>query len=169
MPAAIYTVRRARSTEAAAAVTVLREAAAWSSNAGRPTWSASDFSVDAYIALAAAGELVVGCSLDEIVACMLLQRSDPTYWPMDPPGEALYLHKIAIRRSVAGTGWVPRFLEWASNEARHAGAIYLRLNTLDRPKLVGIYEKFGFRVVDAYARHSSGESIVRLEMRLRRD
>lgn len=30
------------------------------------------------------------------VAAMLLVPSDPVFWPADPPGEALYLHKLAV-------------------------------------------------------------------------
>jgi len=95
---------------------------------------------------------------------MLLQRSDETYWPFDPDGEAHYLHKLAVRRIAAGKGWLGRLVRWAHEDAKRAGARYLRLDTLDRPKLRSMYENLGFRFVDSFSEHQYGETIVRLEL-----
>lgn len=162
-----YWVRRAAASEAAVAVSILREAALWSLHTGRPTWHVDTFSVAAYESAATAGELVLGYDHGDPVACMLLQRRDDLYWPNDPAGEALYVHKVAVRRTAAGKGWVGGLVCWAREDARRLGARYLRLDTLNRPKLLALYGELGFRFVDSYARHSSGEAIVRLELPLR--
>lgn len=159
-----YEVARAAPIDAAIAVSILREAALWSLHSGRPTWSPDTLSVAAYESAATAGELVLGYEGGKPAACMLLQRRDTVYWPNDPVGEALYLHKVAVRRTAAGKGWVGRLVHWAREDARRVGARYLRLDTLDRPKLLMLYVKLGFRFVDSYGRHSSGDAILRLEL-----
>jgi GNAT superfamily N-acetyltransferase len=145
-------------------VSILREAALWALRTGRPTWAPNALRAAAYESAAAAGELVLGYQDGKPVACMLLQRRDNVYWPNDPVGEALYVHKVAVRRIAAGKGWVGRLVQWAREDARCVGARYLRLDTLNRPKLLTLYMKLGFRLVDSYARHSSGDAILRLEL-----
>jgi ribosomal protein S18 acetylase RimI-like enzyme len=162
----VYAIRRADSTDAAIAVSILREAALWSSHTGQPTWRAEAFTVAAYEAAADAGELVLGYKNSDPVACMLLQRRDDVYWSNDPVGEAWYVHKVAVRRTAAGEGWVGRLVHWAAQSARRQRAQYLRLDTLNRPKLLALYRGLGFYVVDSYALHSSGDAIVRLQLPL---
>ena len=165
----MYRIGRAPAREAAVAVDILREAALWSLCAGRPVWPPDSFDVVTFQIAANAGELVLGYERGEPVACMLLQTRDETYWPNDAAGEALYVHKVAVRRRAAGKGWVERFVHWARDDAERLGARYLRLDTLDRPKLLSLYADLGFRFVDSFAQHWCGDTIVLLELPLRQD
>lgn len=144
----------------------MRETVLWLSEIGRPMWPADTFDVAMYERAAFAGELVLGYEHFSPVACMLMQTRDEVYWPNDPAGEALYLHKVAVRRTSAGKGWLRRLVYWAREEAKCAGAEFLRIDTLQRVELLSLYGRLGFQIVDEYARHSCGEMIVRLELPL---
>lgn len=162
-----YTIRRVPPDEAPVVVDILREAAAWTRRFGRPIWPARRFTAREHRALAAAGALVGGYEAGRLVACCRVQDADPVYWPDAPPGEALYLHKLAARRSAAGRGWAGRLIAWAADKAGRAGARALRLDTLAGSALVGVYAAHGFRVVDERRPSPRGRWIVRMERPLR--
>jgi hypothetical protein len=96
----------ARCTEADApiAAAILREVSEWLVSEGRKLWDPDEIS-DADVARRArACELVIGREGDEAVACMYLQRSDPLFWPEAKANDALYVHRLAVRRAFAGRG-----------------------------------------------------------------
>jgi GNAT superfamily N-acetyltransferase len=82
------------------------------------------------------------------VAAMILVPSDPVFWPEDPAGEALYLHKLAVHPDWQGRKLSALVVGEAVQLTRAAGRPWLRLDTAaERPKLRGIYEALGFRLV----------------------
>ncbi|WP_034360778.1 GNAT family N-acetyltransferase [Deinococcus phoenicis] len=99
------------------------------------------------------------------VGTFVLLGTDPLFWPDDPPGEALYLHKLGIHPRAQGRGLAPLLLAEAARETREAGAAFLRLDTAaDRPKLRALYGAAGFRAVDE--REIRGFQVVRYELPL---
>jgi GNAT superfamily N-acetyltransferase len=102
------------------------------------------------------------------VACMRIDTADPIHWPDDPPGEALYIHKVAVARSVAGQGWPARLLAAAARVADERRARFLRLDTAPREALIRVYQDLGFDLVDDGPRQFAGRELVRLERRLLR-
>jgi GNAT superfamily N-acetyltransferase len=158
-----WQVRRVYGDEALEAIEILHEASVWTSSFGAPIWPFGGFTREEQERLAAAGEQIGGFEGAEMVACMRLQRSDPVFWPDDPPGEALYLHKLAVRRAASGRGWTARLVAWAVEECRRAGARALRLDTLANDKLPRHYEALGFRFVDETAERVGGVPIVRMQ------
>ena len=159
-----WSIKRATPEEAAQALAILREAAQWLVDTGRPLWPVESFDLDAVRDAALAGELVLGFAGAQAVASMRLQTRDDVYWPADPPGEALYLHKVAVRRCAAGRQWPTRLIAWAHEQARAAGARYLRLDTADRNELLSLYQRHGFYLVDERPRCVDGLMIHRLEL-----
>src|SRR5690242_3327051 len=79
------------------ALLILREASHWVSSRCLPGWSEAELQDTDLPHHSAAGALILGFAYESPVACMLLQRSDPKYWPRALPGSALYLHKLAVR------------------------------------------------------------------------
>ncbi|UXN74757.1 GNAT family N-acetyltransferase [Devosia sp. A8/3-2] len=79
-----------------------------------------------------------------IAACMYLQGNDEIFWPDYPAGEALYIHKLAVARPFAGLGLSAMMLDWAAQQAVHAGRQYLRLDCAPRAKLLTNYHDAGF-------------------------
>ncbi|WP_407569028.1 GNAT family N-acetyltransferase [Deinococcus altitudinis] len=85
---------------------------------------------------------------EQPVAVMLLVASDPVFWPGDPPGEALYLHKLAVHPDWQGLRLSAQMVEEAARLTRAAGRPWLRLDTAaERPRLRNLYEDLGFRLV----------------------
>jgi GNAT superfamily N-acetyltransferase len=161
-----WVVRRASRNEAAAALSVLLEAAQWGIHRNLPVWDPGQLSEASFSAAAVANELVLGYAGDTPVATMLLQSSDPIHWPEAAPGSALYLHKVAVRRAWAGQGWLPRLVEFAIRDARGRRISRLRLDTIHRPKLQSMYERLGFCVIPEEPRLLDGQCIIRMERTL---
>ncbi|WP_189067794.1 GNAT family N-acetyltransferase [Deinococcus radiotolerans] len=82
---------------------------------------------------------------DEAVGAFSLLSSDPPFWPDDPPGEALYLHKLAVHPAAQGQGLAHALLSHAVEVTRSAGRPWLKLDTAaTRSALQRLYETFGF-------------------------
>ncbi len=80
------------------------------------------------------------------LACLCLLDTDPLFWPDDAPGEALYLHKLAVHPAAQGQGLSALLLREAVRETGERGRPWLRLDTATaRPKLRALYETFGFQ------------------------
>ncbi len=93
--------------------------------------------------------------------------ADPPFWPDDPPGEALYLHKLAVHPSGQGQGLAHALLEHAVQVTRESGRPWLKLDTsANRPALRRLYETFGFEPVDE--REVSGFRVVRYRLPVNR-
>jgi Acetyltransferases len=86
--------------------------------------------------------------VDEIpAACMVLLDEDPTFWGL-PKGEALYIHKLAVKREFAGQGYSKALIDYAKEVARERSIETVRLDTHQgRTKVRAIYEREGFECV----------------------
>ena len=157
------TVRFADVTEGEPARSILLEAAAWGAARGTGIWSETELRSIDFAAAARAGELVIGHEGTAPAATMLLQTSDPIYWPHDAPGDALYVHKVAVRRAFAARGWLPRLIEFASAQARARSIARLRLDTILRPQLRSMYERLGFITVVEAPLLRNGRQMIRME------
>ncbi|HEY3637802.1 MAG TPA: GNAT family N-acetyltransferase [Rhizomicrobium sp.] len=158
-----WSIERVGIAEAGAVADILQEVTDWSCRFGDPIWAPEELALEIQQGVAAAGEQIAGFEGPAIVACMRLQRIDKLYWPDAPEGEALYLHKLAVRRASSGRGWSERMIRWAEQQCRTAGMPFLRLDTLAGTRLVSLYEQFGFRVVDREPLLIAGHQIVRME------
>jgi GNAT superfamily N-acetyltransferase len=125
------------------------EAARWLIDRGEPLWGDEETSGEELERVARAGELVVARSHADLCACMYLHNEDRVFWPDVPPGEALYLHRLAVARHYAGRGVSLTMLDWAAREARRTGRDFLRLDCEPRPKLLALYQRAGFVPIDA--------------------
>jgi GNAT superfamily N-acetyltransferase len=148
---------------AAEALGILREAAAWTISRGVDVWTDAELRERDFLTAAGLGELVMGFSGDCPAATMLLQSSDPIYWPEAAPHTALYLHKIAVLREFAGRGWLTRLVDFAAQDARDCGIPRLRLDTLWRSPLQDLYARHGFVAVDEAALVVHGRLMMRME------
>jgi GNAT superfamily N-acetyltransferase len=127
---------------------IIRDVAAWLDAKGETLWGPNEISYDALMTVARAGELIVGYVGPEMAACMYMHNRDPEFWPEDKPGEAFYIHRLAVARPFAGRGFAHAMLAWAEGEARAHRRPYLRLDCVPRPKLSRLYEAAGFARVD---------------------
>jgi GNAT superfamily N-acetyltransferase len=128
---------------------ILLEASRWlSEHTGHPMWEPHELTVEALLADYERDDIHLAWSGDEPVATVFLLGRDTTFWPESPPGEAAFIHKLAVRRAWAGRGVPERLVDWAAGTARARGARFLRLDCdAEREKLLAFYERLGFRCV----------------------
>lgn len=159
-------VGRGSIDDAKAAAAILREVSEWLIGAGKRLWNPDEIA-DADVAQhARQGELIVGCEDGEPVACMYLQTSDSLFWPLAREGEALYIHRLAVRRAYAGRGRAREMLDWAAEEAKRSGRMFVRLDTEVRPAVIALYEDAGFVRVDPSSIVVGAHEVLRLQRRV---
>jgi hypothetical protein len=139
-------LRQARPDETALVSSVLAEAAAWLEARGETLWQQDELATEAIAADVARGFYYLAYAGNAAVGVLRLTPDDQLFWPEMPAREALYLHRLAVRRAAAGGETSRGMLTWAANEARRLGCAYLRLDCVaSRTKLRALYERFGFR------------------------
>jgi GNAT superfamily N-acetyltransferase len=80
----------------------------------------------------------------QAIATFTLQWADEETWG-DRPGEALYLHGLAVRHTFAGRQIGERLLQLAADICTALGKTYLRLDCwAGNPALSRYYERAGF-------------------------
>jgi hypothetical protein len=52
---------------------------------------------------------------------MMFLPADLDFWPDVPPDEAMFIHRLAIRRSHAGGALSSAMLDWAVEQTRKSG------------------------------------------------
>ncbi|MCG8588692.1 MAG: GNAT family N-acetyltransferase [Proteobacteria bacterium] len=144
---------------------ILTEAAAWVRDAGEPLWRPEQVVVERVASDCEAGLFFLAWSGATAVGTMRITDADPDFWPEAQPGEAVYLHRLAVRRAAAGGRASTPLLRHASEVASRRGARFLRLDALaDRHSLRSVYERFGF----AFHSHHTvrGAHVARYELDL---
>jgi GNAT superfamily N-acetyltransferase len=141
-------ILRASPQQAQIAADILTEAALWLESIGKALWPLDTVALEPVLRRAVAGELYLAWLDGQAVGSMYLQEDDAHVWPDVPRGESAFIHKLAVRRSVAGRGFPRELLAYAQAAARAAGKRFLRLDCAPRAALCRLYESAGF------ARHS---------------
>ncbi|HEY1784516.1 MAG TPA: GNAT family N-acetyltransferase, partial [Pirellulales bacterium] len=100
---------------------VMLEAARWLTSCGQPLWDQEALAPESVVPSPSEGRLFLAHHGGRAVGAYVLLFEDPRYWPDVPAGEAYYVHKLAIRRSVAGTGAGRGLLEHALAQTAAAG------------------------------------------------
>lgn len=147
------TIRPARPDELDVIEDLLREASAWLASRGIDQWQFPPHRDRITRALEHGEVFLAGIDSQPIATLQLDAHADPEFWnPADEPGDALYIHRMAVSRRYAGAGIGGKLLDWASDRAAAAGKPWLRLDAWkDNPGLHRYYESQGFtmlRVID---------------------
>jgi GNAT superfamily N-acetyltransferase len=138
-------IRAAALAEVTLVSEILTEAAVWIHERGMPLWAPDELSASRVAPDVQAGVYFLAWSGPAAVGTVRLTASDPVFWPEAAPGEALYLHRLAVRRAVAGGLVSSGLLRWAVGHAAGRGVRALRLDCeASRPSLRRVYERFGF-------------------------
>ena len=147
IPAENIEIVRAEPSDLAAIRSIMLEAAGWLAESGQQMWTPDDFTIEKLRLFAQADELYLARNRDVPIGTVILQWEDKFFWPDFPPGESAFIHKLAVRRSVAGKGVSTTLIEWAKATAAKAGRKYLRLDCdPSRPGLCAFYESAGFNL-----------------------
>lgn len=122
------TVTRAAAGDVDLMAGILDEAALWLESRGFPGWP-RPFPVSWIRAGMLVGTCYIAWDGPMPVGTFTLQRTDPTFWGEradERPGHALYLHRLAVRRSHKGLGRA--LLDLAEDMTRRSGTVCLRLD-----------------------------------------
>ena len=122
-------IRRATDDDIPTVAEMWTEAAEWLASHGYDQWQ---YPVKMHnIEAAVAGQ---NCWLVEdggkaIGTVTLDEHADPSLWlPGDKPADALYLHRLVVRRENTGGHLGSAIIDWASQRAARLGKAWLRLD-----------------------------------------
>lgn len=140
------TVRRATSTDAPVITAMLHEAARWLDDRGLSMWQRDELDAARTAAEVADGAFYVAELDGEPAGVGRFQLDDPEFWPDEPGGDSVFVHRLAVGRWAAGREVANRLLVEARAMAVIEPRRYLRLDCeASRPRLRQFYERFGFR------------------------
>jgi len=138
----------ARPADAAAIHALRRELEDWMAARGLDQWPVGSLPLERIEAQVADGQWRVVRDDDGVRGAVRIVRHDPEYWGDDDP-PALYVHGLMVARRAARTGLGRALVEWADEQARAAGATWLRLDHREsNPHLDEVYRSWGFVEVD---------------------
>ncbi len=135
---------------------MLTEANQWLDSRGEGLWVNADLSESSIHESVRDGEYLLARLDGRTVGAARLVDADLECWPDVDCGTALYVHRLAVRRCVAGLGVSSLILDWCEARARMVEKRYLRLDCdVSRAKLIVLYTGLGFafhseRQVGAY-------------------
>lgn len=132
------------------AISVMKEVAKWGREQGFRVWLDEWLTPEELLTDEAKPENFCIGEIDGKIACaFILQRSDSDYWKDSSDVQAVYLHKLCVRREYAHRNMTKIVIEAIKEECRKHGIKYIRLDTgLDEKVVRKIYLNAGFKIVD---------------------
>ena len=122
---------------------LIDDATAWVGDLGFRQWPLP-FPREDIAAAISRGEVYVAEMDGDAVGTVTVLKDDPFFWGRRGP-DALYVHKLAVRRDHAGRGIGAALVEWVNGLAVESGREYLRLDCLrDDGGIRRYYERLGF-------------------------
>ena len=149
------------------AISVMREVAKWGREQGFRVWLDEWLTPEELITDEAKPENFCIGEIDGKIACaFILQRSDSDYWKDSSDVQAVYLHKLCVRRECAHRNMTKTVIEAIKEECQKNGIKYIRLDTgLDEKVVRKIYLNAGFKIVDIIE-FDNGRSMALYEMEI---
>jgi GNAT superfamily N-acetyltransferase len=139
-------IRQAEPADVPVVEALLLEAARWVDALGTIMWEEGELARERLAEETAAGQFFLAECDGMAAGVMRFQLDDELFWPDRPPGEAAFVHRLAVSRAFKGQGVSSALLQWAVHRTRALGRRYVRLDCdASRPKLRALYETFGFR------------------------
>lgn len=143
---------QAQPSDLAAITDILEEAASWIASLGIDQWQPGSFlntSSQKRIAQNIGhGEVYLAFYNGQAIGTITVQEGsafDEELWSYETLQDALYVHRLAVRRAFAGKGIGYVLLKWAEQLAANTGKAFLRLDCMaDNAALCTYYERWGF-------------------------
>ncbi|MBN1764249.1 MAG: GNAT family N-acetyltransferase [Sedimentisphaerales bacterium] len=137
-------MRQAGPGDAGHVSAILREATLWLDSIGQSLWQCEELAPEKIREEVRSGLYYLAWLEDKPVGMMKSQLGDELFWPDMAPGESAFVHRLAVKRTMAGKGLSDFMLDWAKQRSRELGRRFLRLDCVPRPKLCAVYERNGF-------------------------
>ena len=129
------------------ALSIIREAAQWLIDTGKPMWMLDEITRESI--QNPADEFIVLWDGTESVAAMTLSFEDRFFWPDVQEGSSGFIHKLSVRRKFAGIGAPRMLIDFAMRLCRDKGIFELRLDCDPHRKgLCDFYEGCGFKLLE---------------------
>ncbi len=147
------------------AIDVMKEVAQWGRSQGFRVWLDEWLTQEELITEEATPEnFCIGKVDGKTVCAFILQTSDVEYWKDSSDVQAVYLHKLCVKREYAHRNMTKAVVEAIKEECRKNGIKYIRLDTgLDEKIVRKIYLNAGFKIVDIID-YDTGRSVALYEM-----
>jgi len=127
------------------ALLVIREAAKWLIDIGKPLWKLEDLTNEKLLKEITKENVYVGYVNNRPAAAMLLIWHDPVFWENIKPFESGFIHKLSVSREFAGKGYAEEMIKFAEAKCKCNNINFLRLDCAgDRAHLCKFYESLGF-------------------------
>lgn len=138
-------VRPARPEENGLVLALLNDAAAWLIERGIEQWQPGQWRSERIAASISREETYLMWSDRAAVATVSLEWRDERMWP-DAPGDAGYVHRLAVARAEHGKEIGGMLLTWAEWQIANRQRRFVRLDcACDNPALRRYYEHAGYR------------------------
>jgi GNAT superfamily N-acetyltransferase len=112
---------------------------------GKAMWQDGELVPSRIVADVDAGLFFIAECDGEAAGVVKFQLEDREFWPDVSQSQSAFVHRLAVRRRLAGGRISSTLLSWAVERARSFHRSYLRLDcATSRPKLRAVYERFGF-------------------------
>ena len=147
------------------AIAVMREVAQWGREKGFRIWLDEWLTPEELLADEVKPEnFCIGTADGKTACAFILQRRDSEYWKDSSEVQAVYLHKLCVKREYAHRNMTRLVIEAIKEECRKNGIKYIRLDTgLDEKVVRKIYLNAGFKIVDIID-YDNGRSVALYEM-----
>lgn len=147
------------------AIAVMKEVARWGREKGFRVWLDEWLTPEELLTDEVKPENFCIGEIDGKIACaFILQRRDSAYWNDSSVVQAVYLHKLCVKREYAHRNMTKLVVEAIKDGCRKNGIKYIRLDTgLDEKVVRKIYLNAGFKIVDIID-YDNGRSVALYEM-----
>lgn len=139
-----------RFNEMQAAISVMKEVAAWGREKGYRVWPDEWLTPKELLTNDVRPyNFCIGSVDGEIACAFILQWADSEYWPNAPEYEAAYLHKFCVCRKFGGMGMTKLVLDAIREDCRKRVVRFIRLDFgADEDVVRNIYLNAGFKIVN---------------------
>jgi GNAT superfamily N-acetyltransferase len=135
------------------ALSIMIEAAQWLIDTNKPMWDVEEFTPEHY--QNTDGHFVVMWRGDESVATAILSFEDKFFWPYIAANTSGFIHKLAVKRKYAGSGYSKKLIEHIVQICKSRGINALRLDCdPHREGLCAFYEQVGFMLKETKSLHT---------------
>ena len=140
-------IRQATAADVDLVADVLGEVSDWLARQGDVMWDVGELAPERIAEETAAGQFFVAERGGSAAGVIRFQLDDQLFWPELTDGRSAFVHRLAVRRTFAGSGVSHALPTWSVDHARRLGKQWLRLDCdHQRTKLRSVYERFGFRL-----------------------
>jgi GNAT superfamily N-acetyltransferase len=141
-----YRIAQAQASDVAVVSSVLDEAAQWLASRGAAIWQPQDYSPENILSNVSSGMYWLAFQGNHAVGVVRFQLADPIFWPELKVQNSAFVHRLAVRRHVAGQGVSTALLNFAIAQATSLGKTHVRLDCVaNRAALCRFYENYGFK------------------------